>query len=98
MLLIIEGLGFLLGYMVGFYAKEIDMNDYALRRRTYILAAISFAIVAIAGGLMTYAYVLEIDNKNTLKDHILGFLLLTLPGVGAGMFTSWLTEKFSGVK
>jgi len=97
-LIILEGLGFLLGYLVGSYGRSIDLKARAERRKVYILATVSSLIIALSIGIITYAHIMELDHQNTLKDYILGFVLLSLPGVTAGMFVNWLVERFSGAK
>ena len=95
-LLILEGLGFILGYLVGFYGREIDIKAHTERRKVHLLATASFLIVFLSSGIITYAHITKPEIQNNLKDYILGFVLLILPGIAIGMFSSWLVEKFSG--
>jgi len=97
-LLILESLGFFLGYLVGFFGPRIDIKAHAERRKVLTLATTSFSIIALTGGMIAYVHIVKIYTQSTLKDHILGFVFLTLPGLAVGMFMNWLTEKISGTK
>jgi len=97
-LLILEGLGFILGYLVGFYGRRLDIKAYAERRKVYLLATASLLIIAVFFGIITYAQITKPEIQNTLKEYILGFVLLILPGIAIGMFVNWLVEKFSGAQ
>jgi hypothetical protein len=97
-LLILEGLGVLLGYLIGFYGRGMDIRANTQKRKVFSLATASILIIALSTGIISYAHVMELDSQITLKDYILGFVLLSLPGVAVGMFVNWLTEKISGAK
>lgn len=97
-LIILEGLGFILGYLVGFYGRRIDIKAHVERRKVYLLSATSILIIALSIGIIIYTQVMELDSQTTLKDYIQGFVLLILPGIAIGMFVTWLVEKFSGAQ
>lgn len=97
-LLILEGLGFILGYLFGFYGRKLNNKAHAERRKLHLLTATSFLIIALACGITTYAHFMKLKNQNILKDYVLGFVMFILPGMTIGTFVNWLVEKYSGAK
>ena len=95
LLLFYESLGFLTGFLIGFYSRVL--NSKSNRKRLLIkifIAAGALGVIIILGTVWIFA-VNPSGGWAALKDILLGFTLLILPGIGVGMLVDWLVRKIT---
>lgn len=95
MLLAAEGLGFIIGFLIGFFRKRLNIAASTLKKKVLILGVLCLTAVFIFLGFIMFIRLLYPGNLLMLRDYVLGFLSLILPGWAIGMFADWLVGKVS---
>ncbi|MEA3440855.1 MAG: hypothetical protein U9R58_11280 [Chloroflexota bacterium] len=95
MLLAVEGLGFIIGFLIGFFRKKLNTETSILKKKVLILGTLCLMVVFIFLGFITFIRLLNPGNLLMFRDYVLGFLLFILLGWAIGMFADWLVGKVS---
>ena len=106
---IVMGLGFLLGYVIGFYGKKINIQtdrthqlptiskrELTVHKKRRLYSALlvgGILIVSLACAIILFAWIQPGIQPGVLKDDVLGFFVFILPGISVGLFVNWIMGK-----
>jgi uncharacterized membrane protein len=96
LLCFIEGVGLLIGFMIGFYRKRINIQSLSRRTKIILLVLLVFLVVAISGGTVAYIWIAKPVDLNEIKQLVVGLPMFIPAGWAVGIFANWVTEKLSG--
>ena len=94
-MLYVEGVGFLIGFVFGFYRKRIRSAEFIRSRDLpkYLIAALVFVLFAVGFGFFLRS--ISDDPFILIHQVILYISIMFFPGWALGIFGNWVVGKIN---